>query len=196
MPSSTLTPARATRAIRRVVTGHDAAGNSCIVDDSAAKTVRTLDIRPGFQSVNLWCTLAAPPSVDEPDLIGAHVGVSPPPRGTVLRIIDLPPEPSDPQDLRRMISATFGTLFQDAHRDEAEAPKRHPGMHRTTSIDYALILEGEVFAVLDTEETLLKAGDVLIQRGTNHAWANRSDRVCRIAFILIDADDRGPKVTT
>ena len=178
-----------TRAIRRVVTGHDGAGNSCIVEDGEATAVRTLDIRPGFQSVNLWRTSAAPAPVDEPDAIAGHVGVSPPPRGTVLRIIDLPPEPADPAALRRLIGATFGNLFDDAHRDDGEAEKRHPGMHRTASIDYALILEGEVFAVLDTEETLLKAGDVLIQRGTHHAWANRSDRICRIAFILIDADD-------
>jgi uncharacterized cupin superfamily protein len=56
-------------------------------------------------------------------------------------------------------------------------------MHRTTTFDYALILEGEVVAVLDTQEAALRAGDVLIQRGTNHAWANRSDAVARIAFI-------------
>ncbi len=177
------------RSIRRVVTGHDTAGRSCIVEDGAATTVRTLDIRPGFQSVNLWRTSASPAPVDEPDAISTHVGVSPPSRGTVLRIIDLPPEPADPAELRRLIGATFGKLFDDAHRDDTPPGQLHPGMHRTASIDYALILEGEVFAVMDTEETLLRAGDVLIQRGTNHAWANRSDRVCRIAFVLIDADD-------
>ena len=190
------TPSSATRAIRRVVTGHDASGKSCILEEGPAVAVRTLDIRPGFQSINLWRTSAAPAPVDEPDAIASHQGVSPPTGGTVLRIIDLPPEPTDPAELRRLIGATFGKLFDDAHRNDAEASRQHPGMHRTASIDYALILEGEVFAVLDTEETLLKAGDVLIQRGTNHAWANRSNRICRIAFILIDADDRGPKDTT
>lgn len=174
-----------TRAIRRVVTGHDSAGHSCVIEDGPASSVRTLAIRPGFQAVNLWRTSAAPAPFDEPDSIAAHVGISPPAGGTVLRIIDIPPEPKDPAALKAMIQGTFGSHFKDADR-YAEEPK-HPGMHRTSTIDYALILEGEVVAVLDNDETLLKAGDVLIQRGTNHSWANRSDRVCRIAFILIDA---------
>jgi quercetin dioxygenase-like cupin family protein len=70
--------------------------------------------------------------------------------------------------------------------DEAHSA-RHPGFHKTDTIDYALVLEGEVWAILDEAETLLKAGDVLIQRGTFHAWDNRSESVCRIAFILLDA---------
>ncbi|KAF1017926.1 MAG: hypothetical protein GAK30_03825 [Paracidovorax wautersii] len=182
-------PEKQVRAIRRVVTGHDASGRSCVVEDGAARSVRTLDIRPGFQSVNIWRTSAAPSSVHEADSIHTHVGIAPPTGGTVLRIIDLPPEPSDPAQLRALIGATFGGLFTDAHRDSGAAQPKHPGMHRTATIDYALILEGEVFAVLDAEETLLKAGDVLIQRGINHAWANRSQSICRIAFILIDAVD-------
>jgi quercetin dioxygenase-like cupin family protein len=68
-----------------------------------------------------------------------------------------------------------------------ERTQRHPGFHQTDTVDYALVLEGEVWAVLDDTETLLHAGDVLIQRGTFHAWDNRSDHVCRIAFVLIDA---------
>ena len=59
-------------------------------------------------------------------------------------------------------------------------------MHRTETVDYAIVLEGEIWAVMDEGETLLRAGDVLVQRGTNHAWANRSSKRARIAFILID----------
>jgi quercetin dioxygenase-like cupin family protein len=65
--------------------------------------------------------------------------------------------------------------------------RRHPGMHRTRTLDYAIVLSGEIYAVLDEGEVLLEAGDVLVQRGTNHAWSNRSDRPCRIAFVLVDA---------
>jgi hypothetical protein len=111
----------------------------------------------------------------------------------VLRIIDLPPESKDPEVTRRQIQATFGSVFRDAHRDDAGINK-HPGMHRTATVDYALILQGEVVAVLDTEETTLRSGDVLIQRGTHHAWANRSDAVARIAFVLIDAADHEPQL--
>ena len=59
-------------------------------------------------------------------------------------------------------------------------------MHTTESVDYAIVLHGEIYARMDEGETLLRTGDVLIQRGTNHAWANRSDDVCRVAFVLID----------
>jgi uncharacterized cupin superfamily protein len=62
----------------------------------------------------------------------------------------------------------------------------NPGRHRTETVDYAIVLEGEIYAVMDEGETLMRAGDVLIQRGTNHAWANRSSKTARIAFVLID----------
>ena len=173
------------RSIRRIVTGHDAEGRSCIAEDASALNVRTVESRPGFQAVNLWCTTSSPASIEAADGLDQLQGIAPPPRGTVLRIIDLPPESKDPEETRRRIQATFGKMFDDAHRDDA-GTKKHPGMHRTTTVDYALVLEGEVVAVLDMQEATLRAGDVLIQRGTNHAWANRSDAVARIAFILID----------
>ena len=65
--------------------------------------------------------------------------------------------------------------------------KRHPGFHKTDTIDYAIVLSGEIYALMDEGEVLLKAGDVLIQRGTNHAWSNRTEQPCCIAFVLIDA---------
>ena len=82
-----------------------------------------------------------------------------------------------------MLHATFGGIYNDAAHDKGA---RHPGMHTTQTVDYAIILEGEIWAVMDEGETLMRAGDVLIQRGTNHAWANRSARTARIAFVLID----------
>ncbi|OEZ27326.1 cupin domain-containing protein [Variovorax boronicumulans] len=175
------------QSIRRVVTGHDAQGRSCIVEDGPALHVRTVESRPGFQATNIWCTTSAPASIDATDGLASLQGIAPPAHGTVLRIIDLPPESNDPDETRRRIQATFGNVFSDAQRDDAGTQK-HPGMHRTATVDYALILQGEVFAVLDTEETLMRSGDVLVQRGTHHAWANRSDAVVRIAFVLIDGE--------
>ena len=64
---------------------------------------------------------------------------------------------------------------------------RHAHMHRTRSIDYAIVLSGEIWAVMDEGETKMVSGDMLIQRGTNHAWANRSNAPCVVAFVLIDA---------
>lgn len=169
--------------IRRVVTGEDARGNSRIVEDAPAKAIRVVPERPGYRAVNVWRTNA-----DEP--VEKHQGILPPKGGTILRIIDFPPEPSDPEERRRRIAATFGGIFQDAAHDKRAG--KHPGMHRTETVDYAIVLEGEIWAVMDEGETLLRAGDVLIQRGTNHAWANRSSATARIAFVLIDGE-RGEK---
>jgi mannose-6-phosphate isomerase-like protein (cupin superfamily) len=171
--------------IRRVVTGDDANGRSRIIEDGPSPAVRTVAERPGYRVTNLWCTAAAPSPIAEADAIEAHRGVSPPTNGTVLRIIDIPPEPEDPQELQRALEATFSNMYNDAHR--AVKPGEHPGMHRTDTIDYALMLQGELVAILDDEETVLRAGDVLIQRGTRHAWANRSGAPARIAFVLIAA---------
>ena len=68
---------------------------------------------------------------------------------------------------------------------------RHPGMHRTDTVDYAVVVSGEIWAVMDEGETLLRAGDCLVQRGTSHAWSNRSDRPCRVAFVLVSARPLG-----
>ena len=105
------------------------------------------------------------------------------PGGTVLRSLDIPAEPRDPEELQRALNATFSRMYGDAHRDVK--PGEHPGMHRTDSVDYAIMLEGELVAIMDEGETVLRAGDVLIQRGTSHAWANRSGQPARIAFVLV-----------
>jgi hypothetical protein len=168
--------------IRRIVTGLNSEGRSCIIEDGASPAVRLVPERPGYRVTNLWRTLDDSP-IDAADSIVEHQGVAPPPGGTVIRIIDIPPEASDPAERKRQIAATFGKLFADAdHRLE---DRRHPGMHVTDSIDYAVVLEGELTAILDADETVMHAGDVLIQRGTHHAWANRSDRSVRILFVLV-----------
>jgi hypothetical protein len=164
--------------IRRIVTGRRADGTSFIAEDAPATAVRTVAERPGYRAVNVWRTNAGP--VEE------HKGILPPKGGTILRIIDFPPEPKDPVERRRRIQATFGGLFSDAAHDKRDG--KHPGMHTTPTVDYAIVLEGEIWAVMDEGETLMRAGDVLVQRGTNHAWANRSSETARIAFVLIDGE--------
>jgi uncharacterized cupin superfamily protein len=59
-------------------------------------------------------------------------------------------------------------------------------MHRTQTVDYGIVLDGEVVLVLEDSETVLRAGDVVVQRGTSHRWENRSATPARVAFILID----------
>ena len=169
--------------IRRIVTGDAADGRSRIVEDAPAASIRTVAERPGYRAVNVWRTTQTPVSINDLDSTSRHEGILPPKNGNILRIIDFPPEPADPAERDRRIRATFGGIFSDATHDG----RKHPGMHRTETVDYAIILEGEIWSVMDEGETLMRAGDVLIQRGTNHAWANRSKRTARIAFVLIDA---------
>jgi uncharacterized cupin superfamily protein len=75
------------------------------------------------------------------------------------------------------------------HAPAKGVPVRHPMMHRTRSLDYAIIMSGEIDMLLDDGEVHLKAGDVVVQQATNHAWVNRGKEVCRIAFILMDGQE-------
>ncbi|MCC5811031.1 MAG: cupin domain-containing protein [Ectothiorhodospiraceae bacterium] len=177
------------RPLRRILTGHDAQGRSVIVEDGSPRDLRTMPEREGYQVANMWVTTDTPAKLEQADLSAEHKGVAPPKRGTVVRVIDIPPEPDDPEELERAVGAVFKAHFDDAHRSSAEGGKpKHPGMHKTDTIDYAILIEGELTAIMDEGETVMRPGDVLIQRGTNHAWSNRSGRMCRIAFILVDAE--------
>lgn len=170
--------------VRRVLTGIDKSGTATIIEDGPAPAVRTVAERPGYRVTNLWSTHGSPAPLGDMDRLGELQGVMPPPKGTVVRIIDVPPDAKDPAQRERAFNASFTHLFKDA--DHRPKPGQHPGMHQTLSVDYAIVMAGEIVAILEDCETVLRAGDVLIQRGTNHAWANRSDGFARICFVLID----------
>ena len=112
------------------------------------------------------------------------IGVPPPPGGSIFRIVDFGPVTADAP---RVDHATVMKEMGITHGAEGRRPPRHPNMHWTRSVDYAIVLTGEIDMLLDDTEVHLKAGDVLVQQGTNHAWVNRGTESCRIAFVLIDA---------
>jgi hypothetical protein len=169
--------------IRRVVTGHDARGRSVIVSDGPSPHVLALPGRPDFGLTNLWVTDATPASNEgQADAAARPVVLEPPPGGSILRVVEFPPDKA-PGGFDR--KAAFAAMGAD-HAMDPDA-SRHPGMHKTSTVDYAIVLAGEIWALMDVGETLLKAGDCLVQRGTNHAWSNRSDQPCLVAFILIAA---------
>jgi hypothetical protein len=170
--------------IRRIITENDFSGKSYFLEDGPSPSVKEVEARPGYRVTNIWRTTESPAIVSKNDSITEHVGVLPPASGTVLRIIDYPPEPKDPLEVKRLQDATFSQLYPDAGHDLK--PGDHPGMHITSTVDYVIVLFGEITAIMESGEKVLYAGDVLIQRGTNHAWANRSNQPARIAFILID----------
>ena len=106
----------------------------------------------------------------------------PPNNGTQFRIVEFKPT-GDVTHLDPQFIIKFFGLQKLAKRAK---PVRHPLMHRTETVDYAVVLEGEITLLLDDSEVHLKAGDVVIQRGTNHAWSNRSGKPVRMLYVLMD----------
>ena len=162
--------------VRRVVTGHRG-DKAVILFDSAAPNQK-LRQASGLVSTLLWVTDERPADVSgSSDRSLREIGVPPPPKGSIFRVVDFPPE--------------GGTRSREAVLKEMGVNDvggaRHHGMHKTESIDYAVVIEGEIDMLLDDSEVHLEAGDVLVQQATNHAWVNRGARTCRIAFVLIDA---------
>ena len=177
--------------IRRVVTGHDARGRSIIVSDGPSPHVLTIPGRTDFALTNLWITDGAPASnAGNADAAKRPVVLEPPATGTIFRVVEFPPDRA-PGGFDR--AAAFKAMGA-GHAMDPDA-SRHPGMHKTDTVDYALVLSGEIWALMDDGETLLRAGDTLVQRGTNHAWSNRSDRPCLVAFILVSASRLGGKAS-
>ena len=170
---------------RRVVTGHNTAGKSIFISD--ATTPHVFQRTKGSAIVHeLWETASTPAdNRGSADAIARGHRLLPPKNGSVFRVIEYPPDSE-----RLAAIAHEANLSDDSGRAEATDRNnpRHAGFHKTATIDYAMVLSGEIFAMMDEGEVLLKAGDVLIQRGTNHAWSNRTNEVAVVAFVLIDAE--------
>ena len=179
-----------TAPFRRVVTGHDAQGRAIIQEDAPPPRTQLVGGDRGAMFYEVWNTRQTPALIDrtsgEPHEDG--IVLAPPKNGTRIRVLDIPPE----GDRLKNVSAEeavrhfeeIGAGGSARHTDNASS--RHPFMHRTETIDYGIVLEGEIVLIVDEGETTVRAGDIVIQRGTNHAWANRSNANCRIAFVLID----------
>jgi mannose-6-phosphate isomerase-like protein (cupin superfamily) len=174
--------------VRRIVTVDRDDGTSTAIADGPSPDVRLDPARPGFSSARIWVTDRTPArlknvreSLDTPHTL------EPPPQGSVCRVVTFPP---DDGFIRRIKATDVQRYFESmgspgASTHHAKSP--HPYMQKTRTLDFCLVLEGEITLVLDTEEVHLKAGDTVVQRGTNHAWSNRSNRPCTIAFSSHDA---------
>jgi quercetin dioxygenase-like cupin family protein len=148
--------------IRRVVTGHDSKNVAKVLIDAPATNAKHPD--SGVVSTLMWITDRNPADIAVGESIedmGARIVGTAPPAG--------------------------GTRFCVIDFP----PGNHPHMHRTETIDYVIVIEGEIEMDMDDSTVKLKQGDILIQRGTNHAWANRSNRNARVAFVLVDGQPLG-----
>ena len=172
-----------TSPIRRVLTGHDAEGRSIILADGVAQNVKQVPGIPGLALTDLWETSGAPASNEgHADAAARPVRLEPPASGTLFRVVEFPPDATwrKRSDMRE----GFDAIGAGHAQDKASAD---PMMHKTSTVDYAIVLKGEIWAVMEKGETLLKAGDVLVQRGTNHSWSVRGDAPALVAFILVSA---------
>ena len=172
------------RKFRRVVTGHDENGVAKVIMDDEASCILQRPSRPGVTLTNFWQHGQSPaPMESHEDPVTGPLILHPPKNGAVFRVVQFDPE--DPEVLSKLDGpSAFAEMGAGANVVEGA---RHPFMHRTDSLDYSIILSGEIYMLMDEEDIHLKAGDVIIQQGTNHAWSNRGTKPCLIMFVLNDA---------
>jgi hypothetical protein len=173
--------------IRRVVTGHDKSGKSIFVSDGLAPNFLEMASMPGVALTDLWRTKISPASNSgNADAATGKIKLEPPESGTILRIVEFPP------DSQWRHTANAKTAFKSIGAGHApDHGSGDPMTHATATVDYIIVLKGEIYAIVDLQETLLKQGDILVQRGTNHSWSVRSDEPCIVAAILVGAKPIG-----
>ncbi len=173
--------------IRRVVTGKDATGKAVAIIDAPAASVHRRE-ELGITNTLLWVTDSSPADLSSPvDAANRRIGVAPPAGGTIFRVVEFAPGREVRADYETRLRIVQGLGLAPA--GESRDRPRDPMMHRTATVDYAVILSGEIDMLLDDSEIHLKQGDVVIQRGTNHAWVNRGTQPCQVAVVLVDAKD-------
>lgn len=166
--------------VRRVVTGHNEANESIIVADAPANRIFDKLGQEGLVFQEIWNTQQTPAMIDrnQSNADEDELVLAPPTNGVRIRVLDIPPDSPDENldEVFENISASHEQVASD----------RHPSFHRTETVDFGIVLSGELVLLMDEGETTVHPGDIVVQRGTNHGWANRSNQSCRIAFILID----------
>lgn len=171
--------------IRRIVTGHNRHGKS-IVHFDAVLSRRLGSNRRGV--TDLWSTDGNPvdSSIVE-DRLTRSFSLVPGTHGTTFLFFTVAPEDSnaDPESEAKRAAEAFAAYGAGQARPDIS---RNPWMHKTKTIDYIILLSGEVTLLLDDDERPLKPLDVVIQRGTNHAWINRGKEPALLAAILIDTE--------
>ncbi len=162
---------------RRIVTGHDVEGKSVVVIDG-----------PATEFGAYWQTGGAPADNKSAGDAAQSVNMLEPARnGSIFRYAVIAPE--DPKVTREQREAATAKMFAQMHAEHCRPDTtRDPGMHKTKTVDYVILLSGEVTLMLDRGEVKLKPFDVVVQRGTNHAWINKGKEPAIIAAVLIDAE--------
>ena len=171
---------------KRVVTGHNDAGRAIAAMVGATPNNFPLKAVPGTVFYEVWNSASSPAPLDNGgDPTDKPLQLSPGALGSVIRVVDIPPDSVQNQVSAAEAAAAFAEIGE-AHAGTGQPDSKHKMMHRTETLDYGIVTEGEVWLVLDDEEVHLKRGDIVVQRGTNHAWSNRTEQMARMVFILLD----------
>jgi mannose-6-phosphate isomerase-like protein (cupin superfamily) len=170
--------------IRRVVTGHDANGKAVVVYDGVCPSHVAHD--GGIAATSVWLTDRTPAAFATADQGTKVRSLEPPEAGSIFRLVEFPP--ADPKVMARITRADIFGEEAKVITPTAQASRQHPLMHRTKTIDYVVVMSGEIDMWLDDETVHMKRGDVMVQQGTNHAWINTGTEPCLIAFAMIDAE--------
>jgi hypothetical protein len=168
--------------IRRVVTGLDERNHAVVLFDSR---IPLKEDSPVISSTNFWITDSTPPSLSKQDTANRPIGVSPPDNGTKFRLVEF--APLDPATEAKLPPEMI--MKGVNHPPEKGILVKHPMMHRTRTLDYAVVLSGEIDMMLDDTSVHLREGDVIVQQATNHGWVNHSSQPCRILFVLMDSKE-------
>ena len=173
--------------MRRIITGHNQHGKSIITLDGPPARSIGEDVGGLFE---IWNTDGSDIiSTDEIDRADEDILLSPPSGGTKFRYFQINPLPEGVPDamMQEIAADAFEKIGAAHHRVDT---KKHPAMHKTETIDYIILLQGDVTLILDEEEIDLKPFDVVVQRGTNHAWVNNGDEPALLIAVLIDSNIR------
>jgi hypothetical protein len=176
---------------RRIVTGHDAQGRSCVISDATPTNVVPNPADEDRGHINFWRTETVPANNEDfvDPVAGPPCPLAPPERGTMFRFFQIAPEKNEAGLSVAERNRRMGQMFAAASAGDARVDtSRHPSMHRTDSVDYIVLLKGEVTALLDVGEVEMKPFDVLIQRGTNHGWVNYGCEPALLAAVLVAAE--------
>ena len=168
--------------VRRVVTGLDENNHAVVLFDS---NIALKQDSPVIASTNFWITDSTPPSMSKQDTANRPIGVSPPDNGTKFRLVDF--APLDPATEAKLPPEMI--MKGVNHPPQKGIAVKHPMMHRTRTLDYAVILSGEIDMMLDDTSVHLGQGDVIVQQATNHGWVNHGTQPCRILFVLMDSKE-------
>ena len=170
--------------VRRIVTGHNAQGRAVVISDGACLHVDAILGQEDHATTELWVTSVPADNNASGDPVALPHRIQPPADSAVFRVVEFPSDKTFRAALR-----PDQVLVEDA--------ARHGGsqmMHRTRSVDFVVVISGEIWCVMEEGEVMMQPGDTMVQRGTNHEWQNRTDKPARVAFVLVDASPLGEAV--